>query len=223
MSAMEESKQISVDTVADRVTERLREMIMSRELRAGSRINQSEVAERLGVSRTPIREAIQRLESVGLVRTVPYKGAYVGQLDATDIREIFELRRLIEGFAVRLAVSRLSKADLQELAEFLGTADARVEEGERDLYFEGDLRLHNLFMENCGNSRLGEALEPFANQVEAFRYSAGQLPGDHWRQSHEEHKGILEAALQGDAVGASRRMEAHIGDSLERVLKLLDT
>jgi DNA-binding GntR family transcriptional regulator len=169
----------------------------------------------------PIREAIQRLESIGLIQSIPYKGAYVGELNAADIREIFELRKLVEGYAVRRAVPRLSPDDLEELAELLGRADAEMETGKTELYFEGDRCLHDLFLQNCGNRRFAEVLEPFARQVESFRFSAGQLPGDHRTQSHGEHKRVLEAAMRGDADEAARRMEAHIEDALERVLRLL--
>lgn len=129
---------ISKRRLVDEAARALREAILDGRLRPGQRLLQDRLAEMLGVSRTPIREALQRLEREGLVRSVGRQGMVVAQLAAQDIEEIYDVREVLEGLAARLAASRISQAQLNTLRKSLERMAGHAEKGDARRWLEAN-------------------------------------------------------------------------------------
>lgn len=187
-------------------------------LRAGAHLVMQDLAERFGVSHTPIREALITLEGVGIVDMAPNRGAVVRRVTAADVREVSQVRRALECEAVRLACGRTALAELHKLAagfrRMLSGAQPRrgryIEEARRL-----DSRLHDLIAESCGNRFLAKELGRLKLLFRALRDVAWeweQANRDQHRFMEEarEHLAIVEAMLAGDGRAASRAMTRHI-------------
>jgi DNA-binding GntR family transcriptional regulator len=185
-------------------------------LRAGQRLVTESLASRFGVSHTPIREALIELRGIGVVDLLPNRGAVVRRVTARDVREVCQVRRVLEGEAVRGAARRTDRgcvealaADIRALAELRPDPDA-VERA-RQL----DDRLHDLVRESCGNVFLAEELKRLQTIFRAFRDVTWDLElarRDYHRIAVEavEHLAIAAALVVGDARAAARAMSTHI-------------
>lgn len=187
-------------------------------LRAGQRLVAQELAVRLGVSQTPIREALIELAGVGVIDLLPNRGAVVRRVTPKDVREICQVRRVLECAATRGACGRIDLAVLHELAgEFrrLQTAPAASTPAFIDQARAVDSRLHDLIAGSCGNAFLAQELGRLKTLFRAFRDVAWQRDesrNDYRRLAEEagEHLAIVEALLAGDAREAARAMGRHI-------------
>ncbi len=187
-------------------------------LRAGAHLVTQELAERFGVSHTPIREALIALAGIGVIDLLPNRGARVRQVTPHEVREVCQVRRVLECEATRSACGRIPLADLNALADDLRRTIASssrrgtryVEEARRI-----DSRLHDLIAESCGNLFLAEEIARLKALFRAFRDVAWEHDGahnDYHRLVEEghEHLAIVEALLVGDAKSSSRAMARHI-------------
>lgn len=191
--------------------------ILQGRLRAGERLIIRELADRLGVSPTPVREALVALEGIGLVDAVPNRGAVVRNMTAEDVREISQVRRALECEAVRLACGRVELAELHELAKAFREMRSAKRPTKRfiDKARELDDRLHDLIANSCGNRFLLKEIGRLKLLFRAFRdvsWEYEQANQDFLRCVEEagEHLVIVEALLAGDAKAASRSMARHI-------------
>ena len=187
-------------------------------LRAGQRLVTEELAGRLGVSHTPIREALIELAGIGIVDLVPNRGALVRQVTTKDVREVCQVRRVLECAATRNAAGRIGLAVLHELARGIRglmiaptTQVAAFILQARTL----DSQLHDLIAESCGNAFLAKEISRLKILFRAFRDVAWQRDearNDHHRVAEEahEHLAIVEALLANDAKAASKAMARHI-------------
>jgi DNA-binding GntR family transcriptional regulator len=195
----------------------LREVFQGR-LRAGQHLATQQLAQRFGVSHTPIREALISLAGVGVIDLVPNRGAIVRRVVAKDVREIFQVRRALECEAVRSACGAVDQEGLQALADELRRLNAsknkfqmRAVEKARAV----DSRLHDLIALSCGNGFLGKEIARLKTLFRAFRDLAWEhdtSQNDFRRVAEEtgEHLAIVEALLAGDRRGAVRAMSYHI-------------
>jgi DNA-binding GntR family transcriptional regulator len=192
-------------------------------LRAGEHLVMQDVAERLGVSHTPIREALITLAGIGIVDLVPNRGAIVRRVTAAEVREICEVRRVLECEATRLACGRMDLAALNELAEALRQmqstngrpVQAYIEEA-RQL----DSRLHDSIAESCGNRFLAQELGRLKLLFRAFRDVAWEWDktNNDWHRFAEEareHLAIVDGLLAGDGPRAARAMARHIESGIK--------
>ena len=195
----------------------LREVFQGR-LRAGQHLGTQELAERFGVSHTPVREALVSLAATGMIDLLPNRGAVVRRVTPKDVREISQVRRALECEAVRRACGRIAPAELKGLAaEFkrLGSVRAR----QRPQFLEEarrlDSRLHDLIAGSCGNAFLAAEIGRLKTLFRAFRdvsWEHDQAHNDLQRLSEEshEHLAIVAALMAGDRRLAARRMSRHI-------------
>lgn len=188
-------------------------------LRAGAHLVMQDLAERFGVSHTPVREALITLEGVGIVDMAPNRGAVVRRVTAAEVREVSQVRRALECEAVRLACGRTSLAELHKLAagfRRMLTGGTRQRPGRYiDEARRLDSRLHDTIAESCGNRFLAKELGRLKLLFRALRDVAWeweQANRDQHRFAEEarEHLAIVEALLAGDARAASRAMARHI-------------
>jgi DNA-binding GntR family transcriptional regulator len=187
-------------------------------LRAGQRLVTQQLAERFGVSHTPIREALIALAGLGLLDLLPNRGAVVRAVGTRDVREIAQVRRVLECQATRSACGRIELAELRALADDLRGLIERPAAGIADFIERArqvDTRLHDTIALSCGNNFLAQELGRLKTLFRAFRdvsYVRHEARNDRDRLAEEarEHLAIVEALLAGDARIASRAMARHI-------------
>jgi len=198
-------------TVAEQVANVLREAIADGSLAAGTALRQDELAERFGFSRMPIRDALRQLDAEGLVQIHPTKGAHVAGMDASEIREIFLLRELLESEALRLSLPGIGERKLDEAADVLRRIDS-----EPDVGRWGALNrvFHLALYSACGNARLLSLIEAHHNAAD--RYVRILLSNLNYRgRSQAEHHELLAACRKRDAEAAVAVLKQHLGEGME--------
>jgi DNA-binding GntR family transcriptional regulator len=203
-------------TATDFVLETLRAEILGGRHAPGSELRQEELAERLGVSRMPIREALKRLEAEGLVDVLPSRRVRVAPLSPDEVQDVYDLRAALEPLAIRLAVPRLESTDLRAAAQALQEAD---EEGDPTTFGARNTRFHLALMEPCARPRL---LTMIASLLDVSdRYQRAALHDDaHNELVRDEHHRLLTAAREGDAEAAAQAAAEHVAGAGERVLAI---
>jgi DNA-binding GntR family transcriptional regulator len=187
-------------------------------LRAGRHLVTQEIAERFGVSHTPIREAFIALAGIGIIDLLPNRGAVVRQVTAHDVREICQVRRVLECEATRRAALRIDLAELGVLGKAMQRL-AAIEKPSAGAFIEEaralDSRLHDLIAASCGNAFLAKELSRLKTLFRAFRdvsYIHHEARNDYRRLAEEarEHLAVVESLLAGDGKEAARAMSRHI-------------
>jgi len=186
------------------VLDAIRHAILAGQLRPGQSLVEAELAQALGVSKTPVREALKTLAGAGLVTMSPYRGAAVRVIDGEQACAIYDLRLLLEPEAVRRAVSRGGGWDAARAA--LDRADAAPDGADRSL---ANREFHRALYLDCGNPLLVGALDDLRDQTALVTAAAWQQQPS-WQQEAGEHRAILAAAETGDAANAGRLLAAHI-------------
>ena len=196
-------------TLWQRVYDHLRQEILAGGLSPGTELAEVALSEQLGVSRGPIREAIGRLASEGLVTVRPRRGAVVCLLSKEEFLELYQVREALEMMAVKLAVPRLGRDDLDELERLIGAMAAHAEGGQVAEFFEANSQFHGRIFEASGNLKLRELYRQLLGQLGRYRISSLTLRGN-LQRSIAEHAAILRAAKRGDADRAAHLMSEHI-------------
>lgn len=196
----------------DVVFHTLREAIMRGALKPGERLMEIKLANLLGVSRTPVREAIRMLEQEGLVIMMPRKGAQVAQITEKDLNDVLEVRMGLEELAVEFACQRITREQIEKLekaaAEFRDQVNAAEHQDITDLA-DADERFHELIYQATDNQRLVQLLNNLREQM--YRYRIEYLKDSQvWESLVEEHDAILQALKAGDSEMAYHYTEAHI-------------
>lgn len=204
-------------TLRERTYDEILSMILSGELLPGSQIDERSLTERLEVSRTPIREAISVLAKEGLVEIQPYRGFSVCRFTAKQVRDLYELRRQLECFAIRLAVDNISNAHTAQLEAILNASVAALEAGDIAAYGAHDRDFHDLIADLSGNDALVDTLARLSRQIQICRMIANQSP-DFAARAARERDEILDALRARDADRAAALMDAHILDAQQAVM-----
>jgi len=196
-------------TLWQRVHEYLREEIISGRLLPGAELHEAALAQSLGVSRGPVREALGRLASEGLVTVRPHRGAVVRALSNEEFLEAYQVREALEIMAVRLAVPRLESDDLAAMERLIDEMSQRAEAGDVQGFFAANAQFHQCFFEVAGNNMLAGLYRQVRGQIDRHRLRSLELRGDLHR-SIDEHRAILWAARTGDVDRASNLASEHI-------------
>lgn len=200
------------------VYEELKMQILTGAIVPGTRMMEVELAKEIGVSRTPIREAIRKLEKEGLVTIEPRRGAYASQISTKDMVEILEVRQNMEGLAAYFAASRMKPDQLAELKAASDKYNTAVATGNMEDMIKYDTDFHHIIVESCNNKILVQMIEQLQELVLRFRY----IYYDNFRRAEnmpEEHKAILEAISRGDADSAREAADVHIDRLKELIIK----
>lgn len=204
----------------EQAVERLRGMIVAGELAPGSRLNERVLCEQLGISRTPLREAIRYLASEGLVELLPNRGAVVTALTLKSIEEIFAVLGALERLAGELACANATDAQIAEIRavhyEMLACHARRDLAG----YFRRNQEIHLKLAESTGNSVLAATYRQLNAHVRRARYMAN-LSRERWDKAVEEHEQMLEALTRRDAARLKSLLESHLGNKMLVVLESL--
>ena len=187
--------------------ERLCEEIRSGKLPPGSRLRETEIAERLAVSRTPVREAIRRLEADGLVDHLPRSGAVVRKLEYPELMELYEMRTVLEGTAARLAARAASPVELEELVAI--NDEMRAAAGRTEVVIGLNRQFHKLLLDAARNRFLLRAMATVENTLLILGSSSMAKP-DRAREAVDEHREVLDALLARDGAAAEAAMRRHM-------------
>jgi DNA-binding GntR family transcriptional regulator len=203
--------------LADWVTASLREAILHGYFEPGEKLDQDRIAEELEVSRTPVREAMRRLESEGFVEVRPHHGAFIAMVSQQDIREVYEIRRLLEAEIVRQVTALIPESVLDELDRSLTETQVQFEAGDSAKHFESDVYFHDTIADFVENKLLKDVLDGLTNRISIVRRFAQLQPGPHLVESFKEHRAILQAMRQRDPEEAAELMGAHLVNSSLRI------
>jgi len=196
-------------TLWQRVYDHLRDEILSGGLTPGAELSEVALAESLGVSRGPIREAIGRLASEGLVTVRPRRGAVVSSLSTDEFVELYQVREALELLAVKLAVPRLRPDDITMLQSLIDEMSTHAERNQVAAFFEANTAFHARLVDASGNAKLAELYRQLLDQLGRYRRHSLVLRGN-LQRSIAEHAAILRAAKRGDVERAARLMSEHI-------------
>ena len=191
----------------------LREKIVTLRLPPGEPLIEEKLAKRFKVSRTPIREVLNRLNHEGLVELIPQKGAFVARIGFTDAREIFQIREALEGIAAKISASRFTKEELDEFESALDTED--LEEAEKV-----GRKLHQSIVQKAENKRISGLIDMLRGQIERMYFFARNLPGRENR-SLQEHREILQTLKMKNGELAEKVMRKHMVSTLRTVIESL--
>lgn len=202
------------------VFESLREAIISGHLHPGERLMEIQLAEELGVSRTPVREAIRKLELEGLVLMIPRKGAYVSQISMKDIADVFEIRSALEGLAARLAAERATDDEIEQMERVLVRISESADRDDVSSAVSFDADFHERLIGSSHNGRLSQIVSNLREQIQRFRLTSLSHPG-RVKLALEEHKKILEAISLRDPELAQNLAYEHIENAENSLMEVI--
>lgn len=203
-------------TAVDLVTDELRSRILSGALAPGVALRQEALAEELGVSRIPLREAIRVLSSEGLVDVLPHRGAYVSMLSGSEVEEFFELRSRLEPWLMEIAATQIDAADLDR-AEAMVT---RMDTADDSQWGQLNWQFHELLYRGANRPQALDIVRTLHEKSE--RYFRFQIVHPTIRQqAHQEHMNIVSLCRQRNAAGAREALEAHIAEAATQILSIV--
>jgi DNA-binding GntR family transcriptional regulator len=205
-------------TIQDLVFTTLRDEILSGELGPGERLNTSQLSERLGVSRTPIREALNRLTSIGLVENIPHRGAFVRKLSIEEIIEMYYIRAALEGIAARLAARNLKEEEIQQLLGYCDEMESHLSTGDYQRILETNFEFHSIIYQAAQSPRLQSLILQYYRQSEQYRALGLELPG-RYAEICQEHRSLALALAERDIEGAESKAREHHLNTARRIAK----
>ena len=204
----------------DVVFQTLRGAILKGDLKPGERLMELQLASKLGVSRTPIREAIRMLEQEGLAVTIPRKGAEVAKMTEKDMEDVLEIRLSLEGLAVRLSCEEITPAALQELKVAMENFEEKTRSGQFVEMAKADVKFREILYKASNNPKLQQLLNNLREQM--YRYRVEYLKDDSiYPRLIEEHQKMYDALKSKDSKLAESYVERHLHNQAEAVKKII--
>jgi len=200
------------------VFNRIRENILNGVYKDNEELKENALATEIGVSRTPVREALRQLELEGLVRIVPNKGAYVTGITLKDVRDIYEMRSLLEGLCAKKAAENVTDDIISDLESIVELSEFYCEKGKIDMVLELDNKFHQKLYQTAGSKLLRHTLTDFHHYLERMR-KATLTDHDRAKNSNEEHRAILEAMRERNGEKASALATTHILNAMNNIEK----
>ncbi|WP_408010351.1 GntR family transcriptional regulator [Pseudalkalibacillus sp. A8] len=210
-----------IKSLRDIVIESLREAIIAGELKPGERLKERELAEKMGISTTPVKEALRILTHEGLVITLPRKGTIVSELVDTSIEEVLMLKASLEGLAANLAAKKISEKDLDRLRKQIKVMEQLAKQKDREELKKENTVFHTMIRDAAQNPVIQNTLKTVISFDKAFRARALKLNIE-IREGFAEHKQIFEAIEARDSELAEKRMKDHINRTRENVMSHLN-
>jgi DNA-binding GntR family transcriptional regulator len=213
-------------TLRERIVDTIREAIINGILSPGTKISEPELAERFGISRTPIREALRQLESEGFITVIPRKGAVVSTLSRKDVEDFYELKSILEGFAARKAVEKVTDKDISQMENLNRQLERLTKKGDLKKAFQIHSDFHHVFLSACGNDKLFLMAKGLEKQFQRFRMSLsvpGKIEGSikqHWEiidAFKKKDRGLVEKLVRENALyGMSLLMKEFEQEEMKR-------
>lgn len=218
---MQDNLQVKLDEflpLRDVVFNTLRQAILTGELKPGERLMEIHLANRLGVSRTPIREAIRKLELEGLVTMIPRRGAEVAQITEKSMSDVLEVRRAMDALCVELACERITEEELAQLKEACGYFEQVVRTKDVKQIAQADVELHDIILQATGNQRLIQLVNNLSEQMYRYRFEYIKDFSQHERLV-EEHRIIYESLVGRDKERACEAAKVHIDNQKKAIIQ----
>ncbi len=211
-------------TLADTAANRLAQAIITGELAQGQKLNEAELAERYGMGRGPLREALRQLEGQRLVSRIPNAGARVIVLDRKTLAELYAVREALEGMACRLAAHAMTAAEIQQLQDLLAQHEQQIEEHGGQIYAqsEGDLDFHHLIVRGSRNTLLMNLLDGEQYQLLRMCRYRSSRNAQRPRPALVQHRHIVEALAARDGELAELLMRRHIHGAWQSIRTMID-
>lgn len=189
--------------------DKIKEAILTFQFLPNQALIEGELAEQLRISKTPVRDALMRLEKEELVTRVPFKGTYVSDVNNQDMADIYVIRSVLEGLAIRMAVATLSEEDLSRMEKLIENHEKALKQKEVAVVATINSEFHSIIIHKCPNARLRKYLDQLDDQLKRYRLlSIAQ--GVRLEKSIPEHKAILNALKERDALKAEEAMKDHL-------------
>jgi DNA-binding GntR family transcriptional regulator len=179
-------------TLRERILETIRDAIIKGALKPGEKVAEPELAERFGISRTPIREAFRQLESEGYLTVIPRKGAVVTSFSQKDVEEFYAIKSILEGYAARRACENLSPKEVEKLEAINSKLQQLADIEDVKQFFKVHNDFHELFIKAASNEKLSEMIDSLVSRFQRLRLASLSLPG-RMKISVEEHAKIIDA------------------------------
>lgn len=206
-------------TMQEIVYNTIKERILKGEYSPGLRLITNDLANEFGVSRMPVREALQRLDAAtGLVTLIPHKGAVVNSASQEDIIEVFQMREVLEGLAARLACRNMDGGQIDELARINAEINGHGHEIDEERFLELNQAFHSLIWKAANSPRLAAALKTLYDASRGYRFISINIPG-RFKDVVREHRNIISALRKGDAGEAEESVNAHYRKTLEWLMR----
>jgi DNA-binding GntR family transcriptional regulator len=202
------------------VLDAIREAIINGTLKPRERLMEIQLAEELGVSRTPIREALRKLELEGFIVMVPRKGAYVADISIKDIADVFEIRAALEALAAGLAAERITDEELEEMERLVAEKAEAITEHDMDRLIRVDTLFHEAIYKASRNQRLTNIINNLREQIQRYRTTSLAYPG-RMKRSLEEHRSIVEAIQSRDTQVAQQVTREHIENAENSMIEAI--
>lgn len=218
---MQDNLQIQMNDflpLRDVVFNTLRQAILTGDLKPGERLMEIHLANKLGVSRTPIREAIRKLELEGLVTMIPRRGAEVAQITEKSMMDVLEVRRAMDALCVELACQRISEEELAVLKDACEAFAEAVKSKDIKVIAKADVTLHDIIVQATGNSRLVQLINNLSEQMYRYRFEYLKDCSRH-ESLIEEHKLIYESIVKRDKKAASDAAKLHIDNQEQAIIR----
>lgn len=211
---MSPTSKIPVKPLSEEVAQRIRVMIRKGMLSTGDRIVESQLCQAMGISRTPLREAIRILGTEGLIKLVPNRGAYVAQPSMKEIKELFEVMSILEGACARMVAETLTDSDFKKIEKLHLKLEKHFLAKDHERYLKVNSQFHHLLQELTGNQVLNEVINGLRHKILLYRYR--QLyERDRFEASMNEHRNLLEALRRRDPAAAESLMKIHLLNQCE--------
>lgn len=202
----------------DVVFRTLRQAILTGDMKPGERLLEIQLANKLGVSRTPIREAIRMLELEGLVVMVPRRGAQVAQITEKSMSDVLEVRCALDELAVELACVRITEEEKEELREACDAFEKATQTGEVHVIAKADVDFHDIIFKVAGNPRLTQMVNNLAEQMYRYRFEYIKDESQH-PMLVKEHRGICESICKGDVEASKIAIKEHIENQEKSIIR----
>ncbi len=199
------------------VFENLKKRVINHSLKPGDPLNEGVLSKELKISKTPIREALQQLEKEGFIQNIPGKGAFVSRISFQDIRELFEIREILECEVIKRVASKgdINRVEAEAIRRRFESVETDGNRNPRSHFKAGD-QIHTFIFESLGNQRLLEYYRRLQDHIERMRlYFFNQVNPERSEQSFKEHLEILDALIAQDPQRAEKAMREHLQNSIE--------
>ncbi|MBQ6660401.1 MAG: GntR family transcriptional regulator [Lachnospiraceae bacterium] len=197
---------------------KIREDILSGKYAENEELKEISIGQELGVSRTPVREALRQLELEGLVKIIPNKGAYVAGISNKDVHDIYMIRSYLEGLCARWACENITQEQIDAIEEVIYLSEFHVKKQHFEQIVELDTKFHELLYASCGSKILGHLLRDYHQYVHSIRKITLSDPS-RAQNSNAEHSAILEAIRNRDAENAEKLAHEHIIQTIYNINK----
>lgn len=212
-------KRIQTGYLAQEAVKRIRDMIRKGTLKQGERVLEASMCQTMGVSRTPLREALRVLNSEGLIDLIPNKGAYVAQPSLRTIEEMFYVMSILEGICARVCTEKMNDAGMKRLDDLYRKLEMHCQTEDREKYMAVNHRFHTLVQELAGNKVLSEVINGLRQKILLYRYRQIYQP-KRLEESMQEHRDLQQAFRERNTEAAERSMKQHLArqfDALKSV------